>query len=827
MTTLLWLLLVIAGAGALAWYRVSMQNATLMVAAFLAFYTVAGASALLAFVGWALFLVVAIPLNIDGIRQQFLTRPAFDLFRKVLPSMSDTEREALEAGTVAWEGELFSGAPDWDKFLKLAPPRLSDEERAFLDGPVEELCGMLDEWEITHERADLPPEVWQFLRTKGFFAMIIPKTYGGLEFSAYANSQVLVKIASRSATAASIAAVPNSLGPGELLIKYGTDAQRKHYLPRLASGEDIPCFALTGPTAGSDAASIPDYGIVCKGEWNGQEVLGMKLTFDKRYITLAPVATVVGLAFRLHDPDGLLGGEADRGITLALIPRDTPGLEIGRRHFPLNIPFQNGPLSGREMFVPLDYIIGGEEMVGQGWRMLMECLAVGRSISLPANTTGGAKTASFTTGAYARVRHQFGMPIGRFEGIEEALARIGGLTYTVDALRGFTAAAVDAGEAPAVASAIAKYHATEYARVIANDAMDVHGGKGICLGPKNWLARGWQSAPIAITVEGANILTRSLIIFGQGAIRCHPYVLEEMEAARDPDTEAGFLRFEKALLAHVGFTLSNAVRSLWMALSLSKLSRTPSTPTRRYYQHLNRFTAAFALVADVAMLVMGGDLKRREKLSGRLGDVLSHLYMASAVLKKFEDEGRQTADRPLVEWALRTQLYRLQEQLHGFLRNFPHGPVATLLRALVFPLGRTYSAPSDQLGHEVAALLMSPSATRDRLCAGIFIPTDKHDAVGQLAAAQVAVIAAAPAYQKLREALREGALPQLDAEARLEAARSNGILSDTEFRALQIAEELSAAVIAVDDFASEELSRPEVRPAAKSAKKTARKRSSA
>ena len=807
MSTLIWLVLFVGGAGALAWYRVSMRSATVITAVFLLVYTVAGGSALLAVLGWLLFAVIAVPLNIDEIRRQYITRPAFAMFRKVLPPMSDTEREALEAGTVSWEGELFSGAPDWNKFLKLAGPSLSDEERAFLDGPVEELCAMLDEWDITHERGDLPPEVWDFLKSKGFFAMIIPKSYGGLEFSAYANSQVLVKVASRSATTASIVAVPNSLGPAELLMKYGTDQQKDHYLPRLASGKDVPCFALTAPSAGSDAASIPDFGVVCMGEWNGKETLGLRLNFDKRYITLAPVATVVGLAFRLYDPDHHLGTEEDRGITLALIPRDTPGLEVGRRHFPLNIPFQNGPVRGKDMFVPFDFIIGGTDQVGQGWRMLMECLAVGRSISLPANATGGVKAASFLTGAYARVRHQFGMPIGRFEGIEEALARIGGLTYTVDALRGLTAAAVDAGEEPAVASAIAKYHTTEYGRVVANDAMDVHGGKGICLGPRNWLARGWQSAPIAITVEGANILTRSLIIFGQGAIRCHPYVFEEMEAARDPDEEAGFLRFEKTLLAHIGFTMSNTVRSFWMALTMSKLSAVPDTPTRRYYQHLNRFAASFALAADVAMLVMGGDLKRREKLSGRLGDLLSHLYMSSAILKKFEDEGRQTADRPLVEWALRNQLYRLQEQMHGFLRNFPSGAVATVLRMLIFPLGRTYSAPSDALGHEVAKLMMEPGAARDRLCAGVYVSGDASDPVGELALAHKAVIAAEPAFKKLREATRDGRLPQPDPRDRLKAAKDSGILSETEHEQLVRAEQLSAGVIAVDDFAPDALGR--------------------
>ncbi|MFN2301671.1 MAG: acyl-CoA dehydrogenase [Gammaproteobacteria bacterium] len=807
MTTILWLLVFIGGAGALAWYRASLLQATLAAAAFLLLYSLFGSSTLLAVLGWLVFAAIAVPLNYAPLRQQYLTRPAFAAFRKVLPPMSDTEREALAAGSVAWEGALFSGAPDWDEMLRFAPPTLSAEERAFIDGPVEELCAMLDEWDITHERADLSPEAWAFIKSKGFFAMIIPKRFGGLEFSAFAHSTVLGKISSRSATAASMVAVPNSLGPAELLLHYGTPEQQDHYLPRLASGEEIPCFALTGPTAGSDAASIPDFGIVCKGEWEGREVLGLKLTFDKRYITLAPIATVVGLAFRLYDPDHLVGDEEDRGITVALLPRDTPGLKIGRRHFPLNIPFHNGPLSGDGVFVPLDTIIGGQAMIGQGWRMLMESLAVGRSISLPANATGGAKFASHATGAYARVRRQFGMPIGKFEGIEEALARIGGYTYTIDALRGFTAAAVDSGEKPAVASAIAKYHATELGRVISNDAMDVHGGKGICLGPRNWLARGWQVVPVAITVEGANILTRSLIIFGQGAIRCHPFVLDEMEAARDPDEEAGFARFEKALLGHVGFALSNSVRSFVLALTQAKFSRVPRGPTGRYYQHLTRFAASFALVADVAMLVMGGDLKRREKLSGRLGDLLSHLYMSSAILKKFEDEGRQSADLPLVEWALRTQLYRLQEQMHGFLRNFPLPAVAGLLRVLVFPLGRTYSAPSDLLGHEVAELLMESPAVRDRLCAGIYAPTDPEDPVAQLGLALKAAVSSEAAFRKVRDAERDGSIDARNRRGLLNAAREAGVISDTEHEQLVRAADLAAKVIAVDDFDFDALGR--------------------
>ena len=524
---------------------------------------------------------------------------------------------------------------------------------------------MLDDFDITHRRGDLPPQVWEFLKSRGFFAMIISRDYGGLGFSAYAHSCVLIKIASRSVTASSTIAVPNSLGPAELLLHYGTEAQKNHFLPRLARGEEVPCFALTGPRAGSDAASIPDTGVICKDQWQGSEIVGIKLNFSKRYITLAPIATVVGLAFRMFDPDRLMGDKEDLGITCALIPRETPGVTIGRRHFPLNVPFQNGPIQGQDVFVPMDAIIGGFQMAGQGWRMLVEQLSVGRCISLPSSATGGAQAAVYASAAYARIRRQFNMPIGRFEGIEQVLARMAARTYIMDAARSVTAGAIDGGEKPSVPSAMLKYHATELGRMIANDAMDVHGGKGICLGPKNYLGRGYQIVPVAITVEGANILTRSLIIFGQGAIRCHPYVLKEMTAARNPDHEAGIVDFDRALMGHMGFAISNAARSLVLGITLARFTKVPRTgPTARYFQHVNRYSASFALATDVAMLALGGYLKKKESLSARLGDVLSMMYLASMVLKHHENQGREAADLPLVEWACRSLLYQAQEQLH-------------------------------------------------------------------------------------------------------------------------------------------------------------------
>jgi len=752
------------------------------------------------------FALIALPLNLVDFRRRKLSAPLLAAFQKVTPQLSDTEQIALEAGTVGFEGELFSGKPDWSKLLKQPKPELSVEEQAFLDGPVEELCAMVNDWQITHELADLTPEIWDFLKKKKFFGMILPKEYGGLGFSALAHSAVLQKIAGVSTTLVSTVAVPNSLGPGELLVHYGTNEQKDYYLPRLADGREVPCFALTGPYAGSDATSIPDYGIVCKGEWNGANVLGVRLTFDKRYITLAPVATIVGLAFRMHDPEHLLGDKEDLGITLALLPRETKGLEIGRRHFPLNIPFQNGPVRGKDVFVPLSQLIGGPDMAGQGWRMLVECLSVGRAISLPSNTAGGMRTGVAATGAYARIRKQFGIAIGRFEGIEEALARIGGYTYAVTALSQATAAAVDRGEKPAVPSAIAKYHATELAREMAKDAMDVHGGKGVILGPSNWIGRGWQGAPVAITVEGANIMTRSLMIFGQGAIRCHPYVLKEMQATRIADYREKLKTFDAALFGHIGFAISNAVRSLVLGLTFAKIGRVPGRAyTRRYYRKLNRYAAALALVADTSMLVLGGKLKFKEKLSARLGDVLSNLYIASAMLKRFEDQEQPVNDQPLLAWAFHDCVYRMQTALDGVLRNFPVRPVAWVLRALVFPFGRREVPPSDRLGRRVAALLTAPNEARTRLMGDIYMTPNANNPIGRMNALLPEVILAEPVERKFLKAAKSGELKGYDYDAQLADAEAKGVLSGAERELLARVRKATFEFISVDDFDASEL----------------------
>ncbi len=746
-------------------------------------------------------------LNLKPLRQALISGPFLGAYRRMLPSMSQTEKEALDAGTVWWDGELFTGAPRWEKLLSARPPQLTAQEQAFLDGPCEELCAMLDDWDITHRRADLPPEVWSYLTAKGFFAMIIPKRYGGLEFSAYAHSCVLAKLASRSTTCSSIVAVPNSLGPAELLNHYGTQEQKDYYLPRLARGDEIPCFALTGPRAGSDAASLPDTGIVGRGTWQGREVLGLTLNFSKRYITLAPVATVIGLAFRMFDPDKLLGERTDLGITVALIPRETPGISIGRRHFPLNIPFQNGPIQGHDVFVPLECLVGGPAMAGQGWRMLVEQLSVGRCISLPSNTTGSAKAAVWATGAYARVRRQFNLPIARFEGIEAVLARMTGLTYTMDAARSVTAGAIDGGEKPSVPSAMLKYHVTEMGRIVANDAMDIHGGKGICLGPSNYLGRGYQTVPVAITVEGANILTRNLIIFGQGAIRCHPFVLKEMDAARNQDRRAGIAQFDSALFGHMGFTISNAVRSLVMALTFARLRGVPDHgPTRRYYQHIERFSASFAFAVDVAMLTLGGYLKKKESLSARLGDVLSAMYLASMVLKHYDNEGQPEADLPVVEWACRNLLYSAQEQLHGFLRNFPNRFLAGLMRVLIFPRGLTYFAPSDRLSRQVADLVTAPTATRQRLGTHAYTTLTGRNPLGALQEVLLLAEGAEVLERRIRDqGVKTGRVTALDLPGRIAQAVAAGLLSAAEGAQLSEFDRKVMDILRVDDFAPHEL----------------------
>ena len=808
METIVWLVLFLAVPIGLAYRRTDLLTSTLVLGALLLIYSVVGGGgAPLKVLLWIVFLGFA-SLNSQIWRREQVTRRFIDVYRRMLPSMSRTEQDALEAGGIWWDGELFSGMPDWRKLLRLPPPQLTPEEQAFLDGPVEELCRMLDDWQITHELLDMPPEIWQFLKEQKFFAMIIPQSYGGLGFSALACSMVLTKVSSRNATASSTIGVPNSLGPAELLLHYGTDEQKQYWLPRLASGDEVPCFALTSPRVGSDATAIVDHGVVAKGIYEGREVIGIRLNWDKRYITLAPIATVLGLAFKLYDPDHLIGDVDDYGITAALIPVKSPGVEIGRRHFPINIPFQNGPTRGRDVFVPLDAIIGGAKMAGQGWRMLVQQLAVGRSIVLPSNALGAAMAAVYASGAYARLRRQFGLPIGKFHGVGEALARMAGNVYTMTAASRVTVTAIANGEKPAVPSAILKYHNTELSRLIANDAMDVHGGKAIMLGPKNYMARNYESVPIAITVEGANILTRNLIIFGQGAIRCHPFVRAEMDAARDPDREQGLVAFDRLLFKHIGYALSNAARSFVQALTLARFTDVPvDGAIRRYYQHINRYSASFALITDAAMLTLGGALKRRELISARLGDVLSYLYLASMVLKHYQDQGSPAEDLPLVEWACRNLLYKTQEQLHGLMRNFPNRWVAVLLRIAIFPRGRTYSAPSDELGQAIVELLINPTPTRERLAAGAYTTAEPGNPLGLLQQALVLAEEVKPIERRVFDARRAGEIKHDDTPGQIDEAEAKGIVTAEEAETLRAFDRKVLELTGVDDFAVSDLVR--------------------
>lgn len=747
-----------------------------------------------------LFIGIAVVFNVRSVRHRLVSLPLLKYVRAVLPPMSDTERAAIDAGTVWWEADLFRGSPDWDKLISYPEATLTADEQAFVDGPVEELCSIMDDWEITYELNDLPPRVWRFIKDGRFLGMVIPKEYGGLGFSAMAHSEVVTKLATRSVTGAVSVMVPNSLGPAELLLHYGTDEQKNYYLPRLAVGEEIPCFALTGPSAGSDAGAMPDFGIVCKGQHEGQEVLGMRVTWDKRYITLGPVATLLGLAFKAYDPDQLMGDVEDLGITCALIPTNTEGVEIGRRHFPLNQAFMNGPNSGKDVFIPMEWIIGGQEMVGQGWRMLMESLSVGRGISLPSNGVASGKSVSRFVGAYARVRKQFNLPIGKFEGIEEALGRIAGLTYTMDAGRRLTCAALDQGEKPSVVSAILKYYNTENMRTVVNDGMDIIGGKGICMGPNNFLGRPYQAIPVGITVEGANILTRSLIVFGQGAIRCHPWLMDEISAASLPNRQEALESFDEALMGHIGYAAQNGARSFFHGLTKGVFAPAPiDGPNAKYYRRLSRMSAAYSFLADFAMLFLGGGLKRKEMLSGRFADGLMHMYMASAVLKRFEDTGRPEADQPLLEWSVRYALFQTQVALDQILRNFPNTPIGLILRGIVFPLGRRYRTPNDKLTQACARILLSESEARDRLTEGVYLSADPLDVTGSIEHALKMVLAANDAERKLKAARRTKPYG-MDYPTWLQHLTEEDVIDKAEAQLLLSAAEATHRVVMVDDF---------------------------
>ena len=750
---------------------------------------------------WMIFAALVVPLNIKIIRRTVFTRAVYRAMKKVMPTISQTEQEALDAGDVWWEAELFSGKPDFTMIRELPAARLSDEEQAFIDGPVEQFCNMVDDWRITQVDYDLTPEAWQFAKDNGFFAMIIPKQYGGLDYSAFCHSQVVMKIGSRSGSAGVTVMVPNSLGPGKLLMTYGTEEQKNYYLPRLAKGIDIPCFGLTGPDAGSDAGAMPDEGVVCYGSYDGRDnVLGVRLNWQKRYITLAPVATLLGIAFKLYDPDHLLSTDEERGITLALIKRDTDGVEIGRRHFPANQAFMNGPIRGKDVFIPIDAIIGGVDCVGKGWAMLMECLGDGRAISLPALGVAAGKMASKYTGAYARIRQQFHTPIGYFEGVEEVLTEIAGQAYAMDAARLLVLNALDSGAVPSVISGVVKQQLMERMRKVVNDAMDIHGGHGICMGPHNFLGRAYQLIPVGITVEGANILTRTMIIFGQGAMRSHPYLLKEVAAVHKADSRQGVIDLDNALFAHLGFVISNIVRSFWFGISCARLVKTPGdNDTRYFYQQLVKMSSAFALLSDICIVVLGGSLKRREKISGRLADALSNMYVITAVLKHYENQGSQKEDLVLLRWACEDALFNIQTALKGIMKNLPVPFIGTLCNLVIFPLTKPYQRPSDKLGHKVAAKILSPNATLDRLSDGIFISENREDATGRITYALDLVLQTDDLQHRLRDAYKQGRLVNRDRKAYLEA-RDKKLITENEYALLVEADAAIQNAIKVDEF---------------------------
>ncbi|QKZ06082.1 acyl-CoA dehydrogenase [Pseudomonas eucalypticola] len=805
---LLWIVVLVVGSAWLAHRRVAPLPALGIIAVYLlAMGIFSHAPGWLLAIFWVLLIAGTLPLLLPDLRRKLFTAPLFNWFQRTLPPMSQTEREAIDAGTVWWDGQLFSGRPDWNTLLAYPKVQLTAEEQAFIDGPTEALCALVSDWQIGQDM-DLPPEAWAHIKEHGFFALIIPKEYGGKGFSAYAHSQVAMKLATRSGDLASTVMVPNSLGPAELLLHYGTDEQRNHYLPRLARGDDIPCFALTGPLAGSDAGAMPDTGVICKGQWQGEEVIGLRLNWEKRYITLGPIATLLGLAFKAYDPDHLLGDRDDLGITLALIPTDTPGVTIGRRHLPLGAAFMNGPNSGKDVFIPLDYLIGGQAMLGKGWMMLMNCLSVGRSISLPAVGTGAAKYTSLVTGQYTQVREQFNVPLAAFEGIQAAMARIGGNAWLMDAARMLTANAVDLGEKPSVLSAILKYHLTERGRECISHAMDVHGGKGIIMGPNNYLGRSWQGAPIFITVEGANILSRNLMIFGQGAIRCHPFVLKEMALAAREDKAQALVEFDALLLKHIGFAISNAASTFVLNLGLGRFERAPGNSlSQGYFRALDRQAAAFALLADLSMMLLGGELKRRERLSARLGDVLSHLYLGSAALKRYHDLNSPDYLEPLVRWALEESLGQAERALDELLKNFPSQVLGCLLRVLVFPFGRRHTGPSDRLDAEVAAVIgrAKGDPALEELLAGCYRPQGEDDPVGALQVASDLLAASHPLQKKLHTAYKAGQFTLAPEQTLIDAGLEAGVLQAGEAETLRQAESARRKVIDVDDFDKEAL----------------------
>ncbi|MFP8487717.1 acyl-CoA dehydrogenase [Gracilimonas sp. Q87] len=757
------------------------------------------------------YTVLVVVFNVKALRRLVLSGPLMKLLDAInfLPKISETEQTAIEAGNVWVEGELFSGKPNMKRILDEDYPELTEEEQAYMDGPVEQLCEMVTDWDVM-VRKGFTDEVWEFMRKEKFFGLIVPKKYGGLEFSATAHSAIVAKLASRCGPLATTVMVPNSLGPAELLLHYGTEEQKDHYLPRLATGEEMPCFGLTEANAGSDAGSMRSEGVIFKGE-DGN--LYLRMNFEKRYITLAAISTVIGLAFNLKDPDHLIGDEENRGITCALIPSDTEGVELGRRHDPLGIPFYNCPIDGKDVVIPVDSIIGGVDGAGNGWRMLMESLAVGRGISLPAQSAGGSKVATRAIGAYAAIRKQFGLNIGKFEGVEEPMARIGGYTYMLEAARRYTTGGLDRGQKPAVVTAIAKYNFTELGREIANDAMDIVGGAGISRGPRNIFASTYTALPIAITVEGANILTRTLMIFGQGAIRCHPYAYNEIDALMNMDVK----KFDDNFWKHIAHVITNMFRSVLLSITRGKLAGSPvSGPASKYVKKLSWASASFAFFTDLALGSYGGALKMKEKIAGRYADILSYLYLASATLKRFEAEGRREADRAYFEWAMEYSFFKIQQAFEGILREIKVPGLSWLFR-IVGVWGRlntigTY--PSDKLGHKVAQAMQVRGEDRDHITRGMFLPKDNESALGRYEYTMRLNEEAWPVFKKLYKAIKAKELPKEPYLEIADLAAKKGVITEDEAELVKKTEIARNDAIQVDEFTLEEyLNETPTRPA--------------
>ena len=818
MLNLLLLLIAVPGLMALAYRGDKVIFASVFAGALTLIALLSGASIILTLL-FVIITAATVLFAIPSIRTKFVSAPMLSMVRKILPPISETEQEAIDAGTVWWDGELFSGKPQWNNLLKAAKPEVSIEEQAFLDGPVNELSRMSDSWKINHDWSIIPKHITQYVLDNGFLGMIIPKKYGGLEFSAVAQAKVLLKLSNTGSGISYLVGVPNSLGPGELLLKYGTEDQKNYYLPRLASGQEIPCFALTSPTAGSDATSISDTGVVCMGKHEGKEILGIKLNFSKRYITLAPIATLIGLAFRLQDPDGLIGDTDDYGITCALIPRTTPGLEIGRRHLPIGDAFLNGPIKGDDIFVPLDSIIGGQEMAGKGWRMLVNCLSVGRAVTLPTTSAVISKRCTLGTSAYANLRSQFGVNIAKFEGVQKPLARMAGLTYIIEAASIQTIQSIDDGNKPSVPSAILKYHCTEMARQCVIDAMDIHAGKAVIKGPSNYIASLYESVPIAITVEGANILTRNLMIFGQGAIRSHPFVLEEMELAHAEDNQATLTAFDKTLSSHIGYSVGNFARSFVHGLGFSGSSINENKNCDPYYADINRLSGVFALAADLSMLSLGAKLKFKENLSARLGDLLSTLYMASMVLKHHKDTGYNEEEWPIVQWSLDHLLHEYQIAFDELVANFPNRAIAFTLNTAAFPIGNRFIAPSDNLEKDVVDVISNNNTSRDRLTSGLYMELVELNPLARANQVFLNSLELKPLQQTLKEAIKAGTLPKTSGQALLDAALEKNIIDKEQAKKLSQHNDDVMEIINVDDFDESELIRVAYKkPRAKKAK---------